>query len=132
MSPFWRGYALGLVLGASVVAMLFAVQPAHAHTLTAGECTAYASDAARFMKMKIEGYTADDATETLRKMLEDGSGLAYVRDREDVERMKTMVTSMWDIADPVTEHAIHDAALNACDPENEDQYGSFFPDKHGT
>ncbi len=109
------------IVGLLVIFALIA--QCHAHTLQPGECVAYASDAARFDNMKNEGYSVDDAQESLRQMLEDGRWFAYVRDKEDVTRMRTIVTSIWsDLSEPVAPDTVRDAALNSCDPNNDEQY----------
>lgn len=122
---------IGLIL--FLVAVMAWANPANAHVLKPAECPAYASDAKRFMQVKIEGWPLEDAMEGLRKMFADGRWFTYVRDKDDVERMKNLLTSMWAVPDQVSPDQIHDAALMSCDPDNLEQYRFMFqnPDTYG-
>src|SRR5258708_451888 len=101
---------IGLIL--FFLAMMAWANPGSAHVLKPAECPAYASDAKRVMQVKIEGWPLEDAMEGLRKMLEDGHWFTYVRGKDDVERMKNLLTSMWEISDQVSPDQINDAGLN--------------------
>src|ERR1700740_1456337 len=98
----------------AIVALSYSV---NAHTLQPGECVAYASDAERFMDVKMLGWSVDDADEGLRKMLEDGRWFSYVRDKEDVERLRTTVHSLWDLDDSMSPKDGRERVLTKADPE---------------
>jgi hypothetical protein len=120
---------------ASILGSMFVLVScgSHAHTLQPGECISYASDAERFMTLKIQGWSVDEADEGLRKMFEDGRWFTYVRDKEDVSRVRETVHSLWDMDDEVTPRMVREAVLGKCDPDNAEQFRFMFqlPDWHG-
>lgn len=121
MRTFWTAVV--------VIALLLVAAVASAHTLQPGECEAYASDAGRFASLRTLGVSADDAQESLRRMLEDGQWFMYVRDHEDVERMRNIVTSIWEAPDAAKPEEIRAAVLNSCDPDNREQFSFPFDSK---
>lgn len=97
-------------------------QQARAHTLKPGECTAIASDVARFMKFRSLGYSLDEANESFRQMLLDQGWFTYVRDKEDVERMRSALGKIWELPEDASANEVRFSTLNDCDPDNEEQY----------
>jgi hypothetical protein len=130
MFVFTRAFWTAVILGGVFVVASCASE---AHTLKPGECVAYASDSERFAVLKSQGWSIDNADEGLRKMLADGRWFMYVQDKEDVERIRNTVHSIWNLDDDIAPHVVREAILMKCDPDNDEQYQLMFepPKYHG-
>lgn len=123
------GSALLMILVMAAIAL--GCLTCHAHELKPGECVSYANDALRFMAVKAEGYSVDNASEGLRQMFQDQGWFTYVRDKQDVDRMRGLVAKIWELPGDVNPVEFRATVLQECDPDNDEQFYWYRPGPRG-